>query len=100
MDFTVMGRLAVILGQNPPAPGVTEPPMLNSVLGALVEIVEQKEETFVVRYLRAVSVIGAGTPEDIAPQVPFSDTEKEEKKLIFRASRTNLRQKWLISRRH
>lgn len=72
MDFTIMGGLVIILGQDAPVPGSIEPPLLNTVLGALVEVLEQKEDTLVVRYLRAVRVIGAGTAEDIFPKVPYS----------------------------
>jgi hypothetical protein len=98
MDFTIMGGLVIILGQDAPVPGSIEPPLLNTVLGALVEVLEQKEDTLVVRYLRAVSVIGAGTAEDIFPKVPYSVVEEEEKKLIVEAARTKLFQKWVISR--
>jgi hypothetical protein len=99
LDFTGM-QLAIILGQEPPRPGSSEPPVLNAALGALVEVLEQKDDTIVVRYIRAVSVIGEGTNADVYPNPVWSDIEKEERDLVVEAGRTDLFQKWVISKRN
>lgn len=98
LDFTTIGRLAILLSQAAPVSGSTTPPALNTALGALVEVIQEKEDSLVVKYLRAVSVIGSGTTEDTFPKRPYSVLDKEEKKLIVEATRTNVFQKWIISR--
>ena len=96
IDFSCTTHLGVILGQDLDDNLGSRPPLV-AALGALVAIVKSEEETLVVTYLRAVSIVAKGSTFDTHPRIEWTEIEQEEKKgVALEAEAKGTDQRWLI----